>query len=108
MITDRITKTDIENYKPQAQPATGQPQAAPVQQPAASSQTQSSTAATAASFEEIPVSQMRKTIARRLSESLFTAPHFYITMTIDMDSAMAARTRINELSKVKISLMILC
>ncbi len=46
---------------------------------------------------------MRKTIARRLSESLFTAPHFYITMTIDMDAAMAARTRINELSKIKIS-----
>ena len=46
---------------------------------------------------------MRKTIARRLSESLFTAPHFYVTMTIDMDAAITARTRINELSKVKIS-----
>ncbi len=101
----RITKTDIENYKPEQQPVqpatSGQPQAASVQQPTASSQIQPST--TVASFDEIPVSQMRKTIARRLSESLFTAPHFYITMTIDMDAAMAARTRINELSKIKIS-----
>ncbi len=46
---------------------------------------------------------MRKVIARRLSESLFTAPHFYITMSIDMDAAITARIRINELSKVKIS-----
>ncbi|MNE24412.1 Dihydrolipoyllysine-residue acetyltransferase component of pyruvate dehydrogenase complex [compost metagenome] len=40
---------------------------------------------------------MRKTIARRLSESLFTAPHFYLTMAIDMDQAIEARKRINEL-----------
>ena len=46
---------------------------------------------------------MRKTIARRLSESMFTAPHFYLTMTIDMDACVAARKRINELSPVKIS-----
>jgi pyruvate dehydrogenase E2 component (dihydrolipoamide acetyltransferase) len=55
------------------------------------------------SFDEVPVSQMRKTIARRLSESLFTAPHFYLTMTIDMDAAVAARARINEVAPVKIS-----
>ena len=98
----RITKTDIENYKPEQQPeqpATSlQPQAASVEQQPATGNQQPATA-----FDEIPVSQMRKTIARRLSESLFTAPHFYITMTIDMDAAMAARTRINELSKIKIS-----
>jgi pyruvate dehydrogenase E2 component (dihydrolipoamide acetyltransferase) len=46
---------------------------------------------------------MRKTIARRLSESLFTAPHFYLTMSIDMDAAVAARTKINEVAPVKIS-----
>jgi pyruvate dehydrogenase E2 component (dihydrolipoamide acetyltransferase) len=46
---------------------------------------------------------MRKTIAKRLSESLFTAPHFYLTMSIDMDSCVAARTKLNETSKVKIS-----
>jgi len=56
-----------------------------------------------AEFEEVPVSQMRKTIARRLSESMFTAPHFYLTMSIDMDACVAARKRINDLSPVKIS-----
>uniref|UniRef100_UPI000AA4793F dihydrolipoamide acetyltransferase family protein n=1 Tax=Hydrotalea flava TaxID=714549 RepID=UPI000AA4793F len=54
-------------------------------------------------YEDVPVSQMRKTIARRLSESLFTAPHFYLTMAIDMDAAVAARTKLNENAKVKIS-----
>ncbi len=96
----RITKTDIENFKPQAQPASSQP-AVVSNQPAAQQLTTSNQPS--ASFEEVPVSQMRKTIARRLSESLFTAPHFYITMTIDMDAAITARTRINELGKVKIS-----
>jgi len=54
-------------------------------------------------FTERPVSQMRKAISRRLSESLFTAPHFYVTMSIDMDQAVAARVRINEVAPVKIS-----
>ncbi len=100
----RITKTDIENYKPEVAKPSAISSEPPAQQPAASAQlsatvnNQQSTA-----YNEVPVSQMRKTIARRLSESLFTAPHFYITMTIDMDAAITARTRINELSKVKIS-----
>ena len=46
---------------------------------------------------------MRKVIARRLSESLFTAPHFYLTMSINMDAAVAARAKINESVPVKIS-----
>src|SRR6185369_18042441 len=73
--------------------------------PAASSAKPSVSAAPAGteSFEEVAVSQMRKTIARRLGESLFTAPHFYVTMSINMDAAVAARTRINETSPVKIS-----
>ena len=54
-------------------------------------------------FTEKPVSQMRKVIAKRLSESLFTSPHFYLTMSIDMESAMAARAKMNEFSPVKIS-----
>ena len=53
--------------------------------------------------EEKPVSQMRKTIARRLSESMFTAPHFYLTMTLDMENAIVSRNKINEISPVKIS-----
>ena len=46
---------------------------------------------------------MRKAIGRSLSQSLFTAPHFYVTMSIDMDAAVAARGSINEGGKVKIS-----
>lgn len=55
------------------------------------------------SFTEVPVSQMRKTIARRLAESKFSAPHFYLTMEIDMDAAMEARKAINEVAAVKVS-----
>ncbi|MEO8172008.1 MAG: biotin/lipoyl-containing protein, partial [Sediminibacterium sp.] len=92
----RITKTDIDNYKPAAAstPAATAP-AAKANVPAGPSGV--------VSFDEVPVSQMRKTIARRLSESLFTAPHFYLTMSIDMDAAVAARTKINEVAPVKIS-----
>lgn len=55
------------------------------------------------SHRDEPVSQMRKTIARRLSESKFSAPHFYLTMEIDMDAAISARKSINEVAQVKIS-----
>ena len=55
------------------------------------------------SFEEVGLSQMRKVIARRLSESLFTAPHFYLTMEINMDKAVNEREKMNEFSPVKIS-----
>lgn len=54
-------------------------------------------------YTEKPVSQMRKVIAKRLSGSLFTAPHFYVTMSIDMDQAIATRAKVNETSSVKIS-----
>lgn len=55
------------------------------------------------SYEEVKVSQMRKTIARRLSDSKFTAPHFYLTMEINMDKAIEARKSMNEVAPVKIS-----
>ena len=55
------------------------------------------------SFSEVPASQMRKVIARRLAESKFSAPHFYLTMEIDMDAAIDARKSINEVAQVKIS-----
>jgi pyruvate dehydrogenase E2 component (dihydrolipoamide acetyltransferase) len=90
----RITKVDVENYKPAAQAAPAKGQAAPVSLPKVVGQE---------SFEEIPVSQMRKTIAKRLAESKFTAPHFYVTMEINMDKAIEARKSINEISPVKIS-----
>ncbi len=54
-------------------------------------------------FTEKHVSPMRKVIAKRLAESLFTAPHFYLTMSVDMDSAMEARTKVNTVSPIKIS-----
>lgn len=90
----RIVKSDIENYTPTAQPA--------AQQAATASQAQPAVAAAPAgqeSFEEVQVSQMRKTIARRLSESKYTAPHFYLTMSINMDNVVAARPRLNEKAK---------
>jgi pyruvate dehydrogenase E2 component (dihydrolipoamide acetyltransferase) len=97
----RIVKRDVDNFTPSAAPAQSQPS----QQPAASAPAAATAAAPAGqvSFDEIPVSQMRKTIARRLAESKFSAPHFYLTMSIDMDAAVEARGRINEISKVKIS-----
>ncbi|MDG1477844.1 MAG: pyruvate dehydrogenase complex dihydrolipoamide acetyltransferase [Vicingaceae bacterium] len=55
------------------------------------------------SYTEEPVSQMRKAIARSLGASKFSAPHFYLTMDIDMDNAIAARKSINEVAPVKIS-----
>jgi pyruvate dehydrogenase E2 component (dihydrolipoamide acetyltransferase) len=55
-------------------------------------------------FEDIPLSSMRKTIARRLSESMFTAPHFYLTMEINMDKAVEIRPKLNEIAApIKIS-----
>ena len=94
----RITKFDIDGYVP----TTATASAAPTMSASAPSAVQAAPSGVV-SFDDQPVSQMRKTIARRLSESLFTAPHFYITMTIDMDAAVAARAKINEVAPVKIS-----
>ncbi|HUS03292.1 MAG TPA: dihydrolipoamide acetyltransferase family protein, partial [Chitinophagaceae bacterium] len=96
----RIVKKDIDTYQPatanKQQPAESkqQSQQRPVQPFAQTGQE---------GYEDIEVTQMRKTIARRLSESNFTAPHFFLTMEINMDNAMSSRTAINEVSPVKIS-----
>jgi pyruvate dehydrogenase E2 component (dihydrolipoamide acetyltransferase) len=79
----RIVKRDIENFK------------APAYSDAGRLESRES--------KEIRISQMRKTIARRLSESKFSYPHFYETIDIDMKAAVQARTRLNEMSDVKIS-----
>lgn len=55
------------------------------------------------SYRDVEVSQMRKTIARRLAESKFTAPHFYLTMKVDMDAMIAARKSINEVAQTRVS-----
>lgn len=93
----RITKNDIENFKPQAGPAAAQaapaaPKAAPVPVVAGEE-----------GYQDINLSQMRKVIAKRLGESKFSAPHFYLTMEINMDKAMEARPAMNEVSSAKIS-----
>lgn len=91
----RITKADIDNYTPAHSSASSTPSKseAPV----------SLAPAGHVSYDEVAVSQMRKVIAKRLAESKFSAPHFYLTMSIDMDKAVESRTKINEVSKVKIS-----
>ncbi len=81
----RITKSDVEDYNPSAGGA------------------MSTFVSGVESFEDIPNSQMRKTIARRLSESKFSAPEFYLTMEINMDKAIEARVSMNEVLPVKIS-----
>jgi pyruvate dehydrogenase E2 component (dihydrolipoamide acetyltransferase) len=91
----RIIKKDIENFQPQAAPAKGAPPAGSAPQPIRPQGE--------VSFEDVPVSQMRKVIAKRLAESKFTAPHFYLTMSIDMDRAVDSRAKLNEISPVKIS-----
>jgi pyruvate dehydrogenase E2 component (dihydrolipoamide acetyltransferase) len=95
----RIIKKDIENFKPSAAPQAEAPKAgsAPAAAPVIP------TFVGEVKFTEAPVSQMRKVIAKRLAESLFTAPHFYLTISIDMDNAMAARTAINAVAPVKVS-----
>ena len=82
----RIVKADIDNYKPGTS-------AAPA--PFVGNFTEGHT--------DIPNSQMRNVIAKRLGESMFSAPHFYLTMEITMDNAMSARTQLNEVSPVKVS-----
>jgi len=86
----RIVKSDVENYVP----ATVSPTSI-TNLPAISLGSES--------FEETPNSQMRKTIARRLAESKFTAPHYYLVIEIDMDNAITSRKAINELPDTKVS-----
>jgi pyruvate dehydrogenase E2 component (dihydrolipoamide acetyltransferase) len=92
----RIIKSDIDNFKPTSE---GGSQKSEVKTAASYSPSGDG----GVSFDEVPVSQMRKIIAKRLAESKFTAPHFYLTMSIDMDKAVESRPKINELSPVKIS-----
>jgi len=84
----RIVKADIDNYRA----------------PGANSYKGSAVAvAGQESYNEVPTSQMRKTIARRLSESKFSAPHFYLTIEVDMDNVIAARKAVNAAQDTKVS-----
>ena len=89
----RVIKKDVDQYTPSSAP-----------------QSSASTPSVAAflpngteGHTDIALTQMRKTIARRLSESKFSAPHFYLTIELNMDNAMTSRNAINEVSPVKIS-----
>ncbi len=93
----RVTKKDVDGYVPTATQTAGKTPTAAV------SPVGGSTVAGVEGHTDVPLTQMRKVIARRLGESMFSAPHFYLTMEINMDNAMAARTQLNELSPVKIS-----
>ncbi len=98
----RITKSDIEGYKEETTENRLQTldlkQQIQTSQPVANKQQLFTE-----SYTDVPLTQMRKVIARRLGESMFTAPHFYLTMELNMDNAMAARIAINEISPVKVS-----
>jgi pyruvate dehydrogenase E2 component (dihydrolipoamide acetyltransferase) len=85
----RIVKRDVDHYMPH--PNGGSASAG------------NSGGLTTETYTDEPISQMRKTIARRLAESKFTAPHFYLTLDIDMDNAMAFRTSVNATEGYKIS-----
>jgi pyruvate dehydrogenase E2 component (dihydrolipoamide acetyltransferase) len=85
----RIVKRDVDHYMPH--PNGGSASAG------------NSSGLTTETYTDEPISQMRKTIARRLAESKFTAPHFYLTLDIDMDNAMAFRTSVNATEGYKIS-----
>ncbi|WP_373520897.1 pyruvate dehydrogenase complex dihydrolipoamide acetyltransferase [Aquiflexum sp.] len=89
----RIVKRDIENFDPAVAKSAAAPAAMATSAPAVGQE----------SFKEEKVSQMRKVIAKRLAESKFQAPHFYLTMEINMDKAIEARNSMNEISPVKIS-----
>jgi pyruvate dehydrogenase E2 component (dihydrolipoamide acetyltransferase) len=116
----RIIKQDVDTFQPsqqaapaaqaaaapQPQPVAAAAQAQPQAEPAKPSEQKQPVAQPSygqVSFDEVPVSQMRKTIARRLAESKFSAPHFYLTMSIDMDKAVESRVKLNDISPVKIS-----
>ncbi len=95
----RIVRKDVIGIKPGETivPTAAKTVAAPTQ--AVSLQNNN----TESSYEDKSVSQMRKTIARRLSESKFTAPHFYLSVEIDMERAMMVREQLNQNSDVRIS-----
>ena len=91
----RIIKSDIDRFQPgsaSAPAAATAPAALPV-----------FTGQTTEGYTDIPTSQMRGVIAKRLAESKFTAPHFYLKMEVNMDNAISARTQLNEFSPVKVS-----
>ena len=96
----RIVKSDVENFTPSA---VATPSQAVAEATNAVAAVKPFVPAGEVFQEEIKNSQMRKTIARRLAESKFTAPHYYLTIELDMDNAIASRNMINGLPDTKVS-----
>jgi len=97
----RIVKKDIENFKGVEKKAGSEAKSDSAEKTTAA--VQPYTPAGEESFEDRKNSQMRKVIAKRLGESKFTAPHYYLTIEVDMANAMASRKHINEMPDVKVS-----
>ncbi|MDM9632291.1 pyruvate dehydrogenase complex dihydrolipoamide acetyltransferase [Robiginitalea aurantiaca] len=96
----RIVKRDIENFVPSAKPEAAEKSQASEQKAAPVT---TYVPAGEEAVEEVKNSQMRKVIAKRLSESKFSAPHYYLTIEVDMEQAMASRASINALPDTKVS-----
>ncbi len=96
----RIVKKDVEAFKPSEK---AKPASVSEGIKAEAKEMQPYVAVGEEEFEEIKNSQMRKTIAKRLGESKFTAPHYYLTIEVNMEGAIASRKQINELPDVKVS-----
>jgi len=110
----RVVKKDIESYEPPQQKEVEQPKVEETKEQSKAEETKESSKPEAQpaeiyspvgeeQFEEVKNSQMRKTIAKRLAESKFNAPHYYLDIEVDMDNAMASRKQINEIPDTKIS-----
>ena len=97
----RIVKRDVENYTPSSIPSETPTTVSKPEQSSAPLATYTPTGEE--SFEDVTNSQMRKVIAKRLGESKFTAPHYYLTIELDMDNAIASRKTINSLPETKVS-----
>ena len=103
----RIIKSDIDNYEPPAQAAPA-PEAGEAKAPKADEAPKAQVAPFVGAgaeegYTDTPNSQMRGVIAKRLGESKFMAPHFYLTISVNMDKAMKSRGAMNEVSPAKIS-----
>ena len=96
----RIVKKDIETFKPSEK---AKPAAVSEEVKGETKVAKPYVAVGEEEFEEIKNSQMRKTIAKRLGESKFNAPHYYLTIEVNMEGAIASRKQINELPDVKVS-----
>ncbi|WP_339711689.1 pyruvate dehydrogenase complex dihydrolipoamide acetyltransferase [uncultured Kriegella sp.] len=99
----RITKRDIENFKPAQQPAKAESSTVKAASDSKVATSPVNLPVGEEGYEDVKNSQMRKTIAKRLSESKFTAPHYYLTIEVDMDNAWASRLQINDLPDTKVS-----